>query len=39
MKQQHAFHYEDDFVSCFIRRLQNLRKKNKKAKRIKWKKA
>lgn len=35
MKQEHAFHYEDDFVSCFIHRLQNWRKKikNKKMER------
>ncbi len=35
IKQQHSFHYEDDFVSCFINRLQNLKKKNKKTKKIK----
>lgn len=37
-KQEHAFQFEDDFVSCFIHRLQNLRGKNKN-KIKKWKEA
>jgi hypothetical protein len=39
MKQEHAFQFEDDFVSCFIHRLQNLRKKIKNKKIKKWKEA